>query len=283
MTKTIIRSILILIALAIIPVYWLRLAFDNVPIRDGLFLSTIFIALCGGIFAVRKYGFKNARSLTLLSLTAAVGCLFIGELIFQYHFIQYGHDIPFPSVGDIFNISVYPIFFVGLFNEIRLAKVNWKKLNKAAVILFILVSVILVGMVSYYGIYKSYDASMDLFANLVSMSYGVGDLFIICVTLLLLVLVKEYRGGRFAKIWLFMLTGFICILAADMTWSFHSTEYHDEVWFIKSLLDSFWMAGYLCFAQALFEFGFSIMDALKQAAAIAPAAKPEIVIAEKKE
>src|SRR5438132_855386 len=119
-----ITRLIILIALAIIPVYWLQIAFHIIPIRDGLFLTTVFIAMCGGIFAAVKYGLRNSRSLTLLSFCVALISIFIAELIFEYHYIKYYHDIPFPSVEDYFNLAYYVFFFIGLINEIRIAHVN---------------------------------------------------------------------------------------------------------------------------------------------------------------
>jgi hypothetical protein len=271
MTNKIIYALLLLIVAGVIVVYWLQFGFTTIIIRDGLYMSTVFMAVAGGGYAIHTYGFKNARSLTLLFLTAAVGCLLIGESIFEYHFLVLKHDIPFPSIGDFFYLSSYPLLFAGLFNEIRLADVNWRKLNKGIWLLLVIVSLALTFVVYKWGIVTGYNAEDTLFTNTISMSYGVGDLFLIIVNLFLLVLVREYRGGRFARIWLIMLLGFVFLLTGDILQEFYRTEYHNEVWFWKCLFDSLGMACYLCFATALFEFGFSIKDALKQAGLVIPA------------
>jgi hypothetical protein len=263
MNNKVVTIILIILLLASIPIYWLRLAFNIPPIRDGLYLSTVFIALIGAFFAISKYGLKSARRVTLISFAVALLGSFTSELIFEYHFIILKHDIPFPSIGDFFSLLAYIGFFAALINEMRLAKVNWKHVNKLLLAGVILFSLTLICVVSYFGIYQAYDPAENLFTNLVSMGYGVGDLFLIIVSLFLVILVKEYRGGRFAKIWMTLLIGFVFFLASDITWSFYPTQYHDEVWFYKSLLDTLWMIGYLCFAWTFFQFGFSISDAYK--------------------
>lgn len=263
MNKKVITTILILLAVAIIPVYWLKLAFKIIPIRDGLYMITVITAVIASFFACFKYGIKHARSLTLLAIAGALVSELIAEFIFEYHYIILRHDIPFPSVEDLFSLLYYGLFFVGLINEIRVAHVNWKKLNKRILILPIIISLILICVVSYMGIYEAYDPTETLFANIVSMAYGVGDLLLIIISLFLIVLVKEYRGGKFARIWMFLLIGFIFNITADIFWSFYPTQYHDEVWFYKSFFDTASMLGYLCFAQMLFLFGFSISDAYK--------------------
>lgn len=250
-----------IIAFATIPVYWLQMGFHIVAVRDTLFMSTIFMAMCGGIFAVWKFGINRARSITLLSFAIALTSVFIAESIFEYHYIKYYHNIPFPSVEDYFNLAYYIFFFIGLMNEIRIARINWKKVNKKMLLLLAIGCLILVGIVSYFGVYKSYDPTLDLFSNLVSMGYGVGDLLLILTAFSVFVLVREYRGGRLARIWLTFFIALLLVLTADITWSFYSSQYHNEVWFYKSLLDTIWMLAYLSYAKALFDFGFSIDDA----------------------
>lgn len=265
MTKSIMRVIIILIALFIIPVYWMRLAFENVTIRDGLFLSTVFMATAGGIYALSNYGLKYVRNITLIGLTAGVGFLLITELLFQYHYLVYHTEIPFPSIADFFALSAYISFFIGLFHEVQLAKVNLRKLNRNASFFVLAAALVLICIIAYFGIYKAIDPEADSFTNFVAMGYGVADLVIISLNLLLLLLVREYRGGRFSRIWLTMLIGFVFLLATDIMWSFNIDAYHNEEWLIKSLLDTTWMLSYLFFAWSLFDFGFSIKDAYKMA------------------
>lgn len=261
MNRRVVTVILILLALATIPVYWLKLAFTIIPIRDGLYLSTVFASVIAGFFAIYKYGFKHARRFTLLFLTGALTSMLISELIFEYHYVIDKHNIPFPSIGDFFGLLFYLLFVVGLINEMRLAKINWENVSKRLLGVTILISVILLGVVGYYGVYQSYDPTVSLFTNIVEMAYGVGDMLLIITSLMLVVLVREYRGGRFAKIWLTLLVGFCFFLSGDITANFYLTQYNNEVWFYKSLLDTLWMIAYLCMAQALFLYGFSIMDA----------------------
>ena len=261
MNNKIVNIILLCIALAIIPVYWLRFAFTNAVIRDSLYLSSVIAAVIGGGYALSKYGLKQARGLTLILLTTGVLFLLIGELIFEYYYIVLKHDIPFPSIADIFYLSSYPLLLAGFFNEIRLADVHFRKLNKMIWVLLIAIALGLSYVVYQWGIVTGYDPKEQLFTNIIAMSYGVGDIFLIMTALFLSILVREYRGGKFAGIWIYMMAGFCLLLTGDIFAEFFREQYHNEVWFWKSFLDTLGMLGYLCYAKALFNFGFSIVDA----------------------
>src|SRR6185369_5807284 len=136
---------------------------------------------------------------------------------------------------------------------IRIAKVNWKGIAKPTLFLFVLVSLLLAALVGYFGIYQAYKPAETLLSNSIAIGYGVGDLLLILVTVLLLVLVWEFRGGKLSRVWLIMFCGFIFTLVADILFAMYRLQYDMQIWFYKSLLDSFWIAGYLLFASAFFD------------------------------
>jgi len=244
-------------------VYWLRLGFDNIILRETIYLSTSGIATIAGFFALRKFGLANARSLTLLFLTVGIGYWFIGEVLFDYY--QYiVHSNPFPSAADMFYILGYVFILIGLVNEIRIVKINWQLIEKPTLFLYGLVTLLFIVLISYFSIYHAYDPAKALLANAISMGYGVGDLLLIMANIFVLILVWEFRGGRFARVWISLFLSFIMMLVADILFAIYADQYNQQVWFYKSLLDSFWMGAYLLFGFALFDFGFSIQDIYKK-------------------
>ncbi len=260
--KIITAIILIIIYSAIAGVEWFKLGFNNIFLREGLYLSTSLIAFIAGLFAIRSFGLSGKRAMTLILLTAGIGYWFLGEVLFNYY--EYVlHVNPYPSIADIFYILAYPMLLAGFINEIRIANINWKNINRANLFLFILVSFLLSVIVAYFGIYQAYNPAETFLTNSVAISYGIGDLLLILSNILILVLVWEFRGGKLSRVWLVMFVSFIFTLIADILFAIYTTQYDNQEWFYKSLLDSFWTAGYLLFAYALFEFGFSIQDTYK--------------------
>lgn len=248
----------------VILVYWFKLGFDTVVLRETLYLVPPFLAFMAGLVALFTFGVAGSRFLSLLLLTAGIGYWFLGEMFFAYYGYILNID-PYPSAADFFYILAYPLLFFGLVNEIRFARVNWNNIAKPTLFLFSLVALLFGSIVGYFGIYQAYTPDESLLANAVAISYGIGDLFLILANILLLVLVWEFRGGKLSRVWLLLFVGFILTLIADILFALYTNEYTMQVWFYKSLLDSFWMAGYLFFALAFFEFSFSLQDAYKQA------------------
>ncbi len=248
----------------VMAVYWFKLGFDNIVLRETLYLIPPVFAIIAGIVAIRTFGLVSSRSFTLLLLTAGISFWFFGELLFNY----YGYVLyidPFPSAADIFYLLAYPMFFWGLVNEIHVSQVSWKNISKPTLFLFSLVALLLASGIGYFGIYQAYTPTELFLTNVVAIGYGVGDLILIFATMLLLVLVWEFRGSRLSKVWLLLFIGFLLTLIADILFAIYVTEYSMQIWFYKSLLDSFWMAGYLFLALALFEFSFSIQDTYQKA------------------
>ena len=243
-------------------VYWFHLGFDNIPLREAIYLSTSGIATLGGFYAIRKFGLSTARSLTLLLLTFGIGYWFIGEVLFDYY--QYIINTnPFPSAADIFYVLGYGFMFVGLVNEIRIVKINWHRIEKPTLFLYGLVMLLFAALIAYFGLYQAYDPTKTLFVNSIAISYGLGDLLLIMANIFVLILVWEFRGGRFSRVWMCLFLSFIMMLVADILFAMYTDQYSNQVWFYKSLLDSFWMGAYVLFGYALFDFGFSIQEVYK--------------------
>lgn len=263
MNRKIITIVLVVLAIALACVYWLGIGFNQIALRESLYLATSGIAMVGGLCALFSYGFKGPRTRTLLLLTGGMGYLFIGELFFDYYEYILGIN-PFPSVADIFYMLAYPMLVLGLINEVIVARVNWEKLNKIVLLLFFTCAVLFAVIVGYFGIYQAYDAQRSLLANGIAMSYGVGDLLLIVASLLIFILIKEFQGGILSRVLFKLFFGFLCTLVGDILFAIYTTQYDRQIWFYKSLLDSFWVAGYLLFASAMFDFAFSIQEAYQK-------------------
>lgn len=241
--------------------YWFGLGGKvNTEIRDVLYLLTSFTGVIAGAYALKQYGFAGVRSRSLLLLTFGIGYWFIGELLWDYY-IYLLHANPFPSVADLFYLNAYPLFFFGFVNEIFSARVNWKKLNRAILFLLVIASLAIALVVFNFGVYQAYDVRETLFVNSIAIGYGLGDLVLIVVNMLLVVLALDHKGGSLSRTWLIIFVSFILSLISDILFATHNAAYKTNIGFYKDLLDSFWMLSYVLFAYGLFSIGFSISDA----------------------
>lgn len=260
LNKTTITALLVVFYIAALAVYWLRLGGEAYElVRNVMYVLSAGIGLLGGIFAVSHFGVTGNRARTILFLTAGVACWFIGEFLWNYYELVL-HIDPFPSLADAFYLIGYPLLLAGFINEIRSAQIQWKKLHPATTFLLVLVSLLFIGAVGYFGIYLPFDAQEPLLSNVIAIGYGVGDMLLIIINLLVLVLAWEFRGGSLSKIWLVFFLSFIFTLIADILFALFTKEYEQQVWVYKSAFDSLWMLAYVFLAYALFSFGFSIQD-----------------------
>lgn len=248
--------------------YWLRIGGNlNVFLHSTVYLIPPFIAVIAGAFALDIYGLKGDKTQTLILLILGISCWFVGETFwYMYEFVSFIN--PFPSFADVFYLLSYPLFLLALMHEIKSIKISWKKIHPSIIFLFVFAFISLAILVVYFGVILAFDPTVSIFANVIAMGYGIGDLLLVVANTLVLVLAWEFRGGKMSRVWISLFIAFISILVADILFAIHSEAYEKEVWFWKSLLDSFWMLGYILFAFAFFDFGFSILAVKRKLANI---------------
>lgn len=223
-----------------------------------LYLFPPLIAVYGGIYAVKKFSFSNIHGVALAFLTAGILFLGIGEIIWFYYHIFLNVD-PYPSIADVFYLGAYPLIFIGIVNELRLQKFDWKDFNKLYLFLIILVSVILATIVSYFGIYLAYKPDAAFLENAIAMAYGIADLILIIPSLFILKLTLDYRGGKLFNSWLCILIGLLLTLVGDILFAIYTDQYSSGIT-PYNLIDLAWIAAYLFFAYGFFNTGLTITE-----------------------
>lgn len=236
--------------------YWL--GFGNQNLQSGIFLFTSLTAVAGGVYGMMSYGFSGGRSKTVLLLTVGVFCFFVGEALWNYY--EALGVSTFPSLADVFYLSAYPFIFAGLVNEIILAQIVWKNFSRALLFLLSFATILLVSIVLYFGVFLAYHSGEPMLNNIIAMGYGVADVILIVVTMLILVLVWEFRGGKLSQTWICIFIGLISMLIADVLFAVYTGQYEARVMFYKSLIDTFFMLSYLLLSFGLFNFGFSLEE-----------------------
>lgn len=242
-------------------IYWLLPRGETkVLLQYTTLLSSLVLACIAGIYTIKKYGTDGTKSTTLFLLTGGMMCWLAGESLWTYY-EHVLHIDPFPSSADVFYIAGYPLFFFALFREITTTKINWHTFSKGLIFLMIVVSILLIGVVCYFGVYLAYSPTESLLTNSIAIGYGLADLILIIATMALLVLAWEFRGGILSRIWMSLFISFLLTLVADILFAIFTNSYDNTDSFYRGLTDSIFILSYLFFAYGLFNFGLSIESA----------------------
>jgi diguanylate cyclase (GGDEF)-like protein/PAS domain S-box-containing protein len=204
------------------------------PVINGLGLYGV-IGVAGGI-RIHRPAAKAAWWCMALGLLL----FFLGD-IYTYSYPKLFHaDVPFPSPGDAFYISVYPALMFGLALLVR-------RRNQRADgpgIIDALIMTVGLGLASFLFLIAPYihDGTLTLLPKLVSIAYPTGDLILLAAVVRLAVDAGKRRPSFYlltASIVTLLLTDFVYgILTLDGT-------YTHQLW-----LDAGWIFFYLLWGAA---------------------------------
>ncbi len=243
--------IFIAIFLAVLAVYVISPQSRIVSIQ-GLSLVIPVAAALIGVYASRLYGFKSANGRTILFITGGIVCWALAEITFFILDFAMNSENLFPSIADILFLLAYLFFLPGIYQGFVTAEIKLKNVKKSLLAIVVSASVILTILVGYFVVYKAYDSSADVFANIVNISYGVGDLVLIIASMLTILVASEYSGGKLASFWKAMAAGFFMGLIADIMFAMYSDKLLGDVK-PYTYIDLIWTAGYLFYAYAMLE------------------------------
>lgn len=220
-------------------------------INQTLFLIFPILATLTGLLALKTYGLNNATGKSLFLITTGLFFWAVGEIVW-YIFKNLLNIDPFPSIADGFFILGYPFIVIGLYKEFKKAHPKPTSLHRILPVSYTLIALLLTASVLYFGVYSAYDSTADFLNNMIAISYGIGDLFLIINLLFVLSMIQAYSGGRLAAFWKAITLGFLLFLVADIIFAIYNIEYTEN---IKPYIyiDLLWMAGYLSLAYALLD------------------------------
>lgn len=193
--------------------------------RFNLVVSNDILAIVSGLSASAgmAYGawwswhLDRRLGRTWLLFSLAMICWAIGDTLWAYYELIIS-EVPYPFIGDLFYLMIYPLFFIGV-----LGLVNHKQVSPQATWLwldFFIVFLSALGIYWNFLIGPSWHASEQPWQSvLVSTAYPIGDLLLImAVTLIIfLPLSPAWRLPMF-----FMLAGHILTAVADSIFNYQS-------------------------------------------------------------
>lgn len=239
--------------------YVLRIGGDtNKFITNIIYLLFPVLSVAAGFFALSKYNSINAHAKSIFYITLGIFFWMLGEVTwFVFRFLL--QVDPYPSLADIFYLIAYPLVFMGLGNELRIGRVGWENMNAFVKLLVVFLSILLIFIVGYFGIYLAYKPSASFLENAIAIGYGVGDVLLIIPTLLILKLATEYKGGKIFSSWLAIFVALVAMLVGDLLFAIYTEQYNAIEW-PYNLTDLTWIVSYLCFAYGLSTIGIAVSE-----------------------
>jgi diguanylate cyclase (GGDEF)-like protein/PAS domain S-box-containing protein len=173
----------------------------------------------------------------------ALGQVFFvtGDVITYNYQRFFMSDLPIPSIGDVFYLSVYPCLFLGIFLLIR-HRSPGRDRDSAIDSLIVGIGV---GVLSWVFLIAPYthDSSLTLMQKLVSIGYPLMDLMLVTGAIRLAV-----GGGRKNQAFFFLLAAVIALFVTDAMYGWFNLHggYDNQAGY----LEGGWAAFYLLFGAA---------------------------------
>ncbi len=214
------------------------------PLSNALFPVLAVVAVLSAAFALRKYGPKMNKFLTIwIGFTVGMALWFLGELTWAVYAFFLNVEIPYPSIADLFWLGGYIPLLIGLFVYSRLfvsVLSKRKKMTIAALIVILGILVATVMVVPIVGLEE--DAAV--FA--IDLAYPLLDIALLSMALVGLAI---FQKGKLGKSWLWINLGILLNVAGDMIFSFTTAQ---GTYFNGHLSELLFVYGYLFFTVAFY-------------------------------
>lgn len=226
-----------------------------------LFIVPPFIAACCGFKVFNQLHYSSTRGKAFLFIS--LGMLLWAVAEFAWMLAVVFLDIkPFPSFVDVFYLVAYPFLAIGLLIEYQMGEIKWT-MNKA--ISLSIISIVLITLTGYFGVYYAFDSENAVLENVFNILYGVGDVVLSVLSLLILAIVIEYKRGKFFRPWLVIFFANILMILGDVLFSIYFDEYDLGIRLYR-YMDFIWIASYLLFAYGLFRVGYILEEINREVA-----------------
>lgn len=206
---------------------------SNVNIERFFTITTPLFPICFGILAIIFFkGSSQGKSAFFMTLTFCFW--FVGDILW-YFFL----DEAVLSIADIFYLSAYALFLIGVIIAIRLVNESFFREKKVPLI---------IGLIAAFFIYNYFfpvvwDSSTSVIENIVISGYVLADFILLSAILLL---IYSVMSGKFAAPWIAIGIGALLTWIGDIIYALDVENY------ISGMpLDLTWNLGYLFFALGM--------------------------------
>jgi len=203
---------------------------------DLLVIITLFYA------TIRSVRYGRRAYIAWLFITLAFSFYAIGDILWAILELGF-HQTPFPSVADVFYLTFYPFFALGIY---YLPRFSFTRRENLKIFLDMGIIIITVGLLfCTFLIVPTFSSPENSFANIVSVIYIIGD-FLLFFVLLRLVYSKfdEYMGPV-----LLLSMGVLIMIITDSIYAFQTLQ---GTYISGGLLDTGWILSFVLVGLAAF-------------------------------
>ena len=206
------------------------------PAIDLLVVITLVYA------TIRSVRYGRRAYIAWLFITLAFSFYAIGDILWAILELGF-HQNPFPSVADVFYLTFYPLFAIGIY---YLPRFSFTRRENLKIFLDMGIIIITVGLLFWtFLIVPTFSSPENSFANIVSVIYIIGD-FLLFFVLLRLVYSKfdEYMGPV-----LLLSMGVLIMIITDSIYAFQTLQ---GTYISGGLLDTGWILSFVLVGLAAF-------------------------------
>ena len=203
---------------------------------DLLVIITLFYA------TIRSVRYGRRAYIAWLFITLAFSFYAIGDILWAILELGF-HQNPFPSVADVFYLTFYPLFAIGIY---YLPRFSFTRRENLKIFLDMGIIIITVGLLFWtFLIVPTFSSPENSFANIVSVIYIIGD-FLLFFVLLRLLYSKfdEYMGPV-----LLLSMGVLIMIITDSIYAFQTLQ---GTYISGGLLDTGWILSFVLVGLAAF-------------------------------
>lgn len=251
------RGKVVIVLLVILSLWWIWLQFlpqDN--FRNQLYSATYGImALFGGIFGLsvsKSWGFtRSVVGKAALMFSLGLLAQEFGQISYSLiYFIKANHEVPYPSIGDVFYFGSIPLYIYGILLLARASGVHIGMrsfINKMQAI--IIPAIILT--ISYMYFLKGYEfdwsAPITIFLD---FGYPLGQAIYISMAILTYLLSRKVLGGMMKKGVLYILLSLVLQYAADYFFLYQNSQ---GTWRAAGINDYMYLIAYFAMTISLLQ------------------------------
>jgi hypothetical protein len=206
-----------------------------------LFPVYALISAIFGFDVARRYGLRSLLGAVFFFLALGLFIWCIGEIVWAIYVLAFSIEVPFPSLADVFYITGYGSFFIGFFIFMKVFRYVFSE--RAIIVPSIVSGLLILAITSFTVVPEAFAQSSNIVEAVLAVAYPMHDAALIALAVIALMV---FWGGKLAKGWLYLLTGFMLTGLVDIFY-----YYYDLLGLIWEghPLELLWLFSYLAMAK----------------------------------
>ena len=206
------------------------------PVIDLLVVLTLFYA------TIRSFRYGRRVQIAWLFITLAFSFYAVGDILWAILELGF-HQTPFPSVADVFYLTFYPLFALGIY---YLPRFSFTRKEMLKIFLDMGIIVITVGIIFWtFLIIPTFSNPENSFANIVSVISIIGDFLLFFVLIRLLNSNFDENMGPV----LLLSMSILVMIVTDSIYAFQTIQ---GTYILGGLLDTGWILSFVLVGLAAF-------------------------------